>query len=415
MLSRHLLEYLPFIAPLYLWRFQLGPLPTTFLEMYIGFTVLVFLYEQGREGLHRGWSRLTRFHAPLLTWLAVTFIAVLASPSLWTGFGLWRAYVLEPAIIFFILHAVSSSLDKRIFMRNLFIVTLLVTLYALIQFLTGYGIPHPWNVAMGAGRRATGPFPYPNALALFVVPIGAYALTEIVSRIESRESNERSEAARGSAPDSTARYLAPAALIASFLAVLLAKSDGGLIALGAVTWLALFFQRRLRWWLVSVTLLGVFIAALIPAIRMPLVHELTFQGWSGKVRMYMWRDTKAMLKDHWLFGAGFGGYPTVFKSYQRTTGIEVFQYPHNILLNFWSETGILGVLAFAWIILTTVSSIRTHDSYARYFFLVAILIHGLVDVPYFKNDLALLFWVLVWLTCSQTDQAQLSSPNKTPI
>ena len=30
--------------------------------------------------------------------------------------------------------------------------------------------------------------------------------------------------------------------------------------------------------------------------------------------------------------------------------------------------------------------------------LVAVVVHGLVDVPYFKNDLCLLFWTLVALT-----------------
>jgi hypothetical protein len=30
--------------------------------------------------------------------------------------------------------------------------------------------------------------------------------------------------------------------------------------------------------------------------------------------------------------------------------------------------------------------------------IIAILVHGLVDVPYFKNDLAVLFWMLIALT-----------------
>jgi O-antigen ligase len=300
--------------------------------------------------------------------------------------------------VFFILSSLSASqlqpiLSRRL-SKNLFLVTVILTLWALIQFMTGEGIPHPWNISIAEGRRATGPFPYPNALALFVVPVGARALTKL----------------------SSFRSILPlVTVIAAFLACLLARSDGGLIALGVATWLALFFSPPLsipnarysipvRKVLVVVSALAILLGALIPKLHQPILRELTFQNWSGKVRMYMWRDTRAMLKDHWFLGAGFGGYPTIFKPYQRTTGIEVFQYPHNILLNFWSETGILGLIAFAWILIAWATCIRRSNRSrllpATYYLLplLVLLIHGLIDVPYFKNDLAILFWLLVWIT-----------------
>ena len=34
--------------------------------------------------------------------------------------------------------------------------------------------------------------------------------------------------------------------------------------------------------------------------------------------------------------------------------------------------------------------------------LVAVVIHGLIDVPYFKNDLSLEFWILLALTWAGT-------------
>jgi hypothetical protein len=46
---------------------------------------------------------------------------------------------------------------------------------------------------------------------------------------------------------------------------------------------------------------------------------------------------------------------------------------------------------------------RTKDESAKFLGLgilgafVVIVVHGLVDVPYFKNDLACLFWVLIAL------------------
>ncbi len=401
-----LLSVLPFVLPFYLVRFKFGPLPTTALELYLVILFAVFLFEGRIQGVAEGGKHLGRFRLPLIAWFVTTLIAACISPNILTGLGLWRAYVLEPIGVFFILSSLSSSQSRPILShrlsQNLFLITLILTLWALVQFITGHGIPHPWDIPIAEGRRATGPFPYPNALALFVVPIGALALTKL----------------------SSLRSILPfVTVIAAFLACLLARSDGGLIALSAATWLTFFFSPPfsipntrysipVRKILIAVTTLILLLIALIPKLHQPLLRELTFQNWSGKVRMYMWRDTRAMLKDHWFLGAGFGGYPTIFKPYQRTTGIEVFQYPHNILLNFWSETGLPGLLAFISILLVWVYSLLRSSS--RYWILslplLTILIHGLIDVPYFKNDLAIIFWLLIWITIQSSIPSAPSSP-----
>jgi O-antigen ligase len=100
-----------------------------------------------------------------------------------------------------------------------------------------------------------------------------------------------------------------------------------------------------------------------------------------------------MLADRPIQGAGLGAYPTVIKPYHKATWMEIFQYPHNILLNLWSETGLLGILAFTWMCFTwfRLSKLRLPLLLP----LIAILIHGLVDVPYFKNDLALAFFTFM--------------------
>jgi O-antigen ligase len=87
---------------------------------------------------------------------------------------------------------------------------------------------------------------------------------------------------------------------------------------------------------------------------------------------------------------------------------EVYMYPHNIILNFWSELGILGVLLFCWIIakflwqssrffLTEKGSAERFIALGLMTSMVALVVHGLVDVPYFKNDLSALFWISIAL------------------
>jgi O-antigen ligase len=80
--------------------------------------------------------------------------------------------------------------------------------------------------------------------------------------------------------------------------------------------------------------------------------------------------------------------------------MERLIYPHNILFNFWAETGLLGVVGFFGMFgYLGVSAYRLLHRNREWSILVlailtVTLVHGMVDVPYFKNDLAMLWWVL---------------------
>ena len=85
---------------------------------------------------------------------------------------------------------------------------------------------------------------------------------------------------------------------------------------------------------------------------------------------------------------------------------EIYMYPHNIFLNFWSELGIVGALLFCWIIAKFLWQsgklfLLEKDNNNRFIALglltsmIVLVVHGLVDVPYFKNDLSALFWISI--------------------
>jgi O-antigen ligase len=84
--------------------------------------------------------------------------------------------------------------------------------------------------------------------------------------------------------------------------------------------------------------------------------------------------------------------------------LEIFQYPHNLFLNIWVELGLLGVLSFLWLAfevwrLMAKTAGKAMPPYRLCIFaaLLQMTIHGLADVPYFKNDLALFTWSLLAL------------------
>jgi len=405
MIPRIILTLLPLILPLYTVRFHIGPLPTTLLEIFVIVFFIIWLSSllfpsslrrQGSSLDRLGWipafagmtiwagMTKSKWFWPALLWLLAGLVGVFVAQDKIGALGLWRAYFLEPVVIFaMLLDLVRTEDDRRILLRSVCASVIVVAIWAIFQYLTGIGIPKPWN-APPAGIRATGPFPYPNALALFVVPVAALCFHFLIRK---------------------SRLLHRGWLISGFIggliATILAKSDGGLIALGAAIFVSLVLDKKLRRFAIAATLIGGMIIAFVPTLRRTAENQLLFKEWSGKVRLVMWDETRNMLRDHPLFGVGLGGYPDGIKPYHKATWMEIFQYPHNILLNLWSETGLLGVVAFGWILVTWIRMSQANTSvrpYSALVILTAILVHGLVDVPYFKNDLAIAFWVLVILT-----------------
>ncbi len=366
---------LPLALPLYLVRFKIGPLPTTLLEVYLLVLFVTAMLGFGTGSWKKGLKEMGEWKWPVLLWSIATLAAVFWSPSIVTGFGLWRAYVLEPVLVFVLLFGLREIVDRKQIERSMRLVITIVGFWAIYQFISGQGIPSPWNVSIADGRRATGPFPYPNALALFVVPFGAYLFSRWI------------EAKR--------EWWLLASWAMAGLSAFLAKSDGGMLALAAATWFVFVVKKETRRLAIVLAVAGtVFVVAVAP-LRSAFIEQATFSGWSGRVRTWTWTETWNMLKDRPVLGAGFGGYPIVFKPYHEKTFIEIFQYPHTIVFNVWSEAGLVGLFAFGWIVVTWV---RRRVSWIAMAPLIAILIHGLVDVPYFKNDLAIAFWVLIFLT-----------------
>jgi O-antigen ligase len=149
---------------------------------------------------------------------------------------------------------------------------------------------------------------------------------------------------------------------------------------------------------------------LIPIVRQRVVLETqNVSGSTASFRIEIWTATLRMLRDRPLLGSGLSGFQTRIGPYWNAThpANERFIDPHNIALNFWTETGLLGLVSFAWIFVAgAVNSWRAWRwgpeawrplQLGFLLALLAILVHGLVDVPYFKNDLSLEFWALLAL------------------
>jgi len=400
------------LLPAYLLRTTVGlpgaglpELPTTLLEILFLELFTVWLFTDGlKKGAWQAWGR---WAYPLALILLGATAGALVSPDLRGAAGLWRAYFLEP-ILFFTVFADSIRTPKQrlAVIAGLGATLTVIGLTAIIQKITGFGIPNPvWQAA--ATRRVTGFFGFPNAIGLFAAPVSVLSAAWFAAWVRSKNFRLRVWSV----------FPAAAAALGA-AASLFAVSKGALLA--AVVGLAIFglLLRPLRAPTLGVIIAACLVVSLVGPVRNRAGSLVSGRDDSGSVRLIIWRETAAMLADHPVFGAGLSGYQKVIEPYHQAKYIEIFMYPHNIVMNFWSEIGLIGLAGFIWLLTVffreTIRLLRTRsDSWlppALIAAMAALLVHGLVDVPYFKNDLAMLFFILIGLAESLAAGADAAAP-----
>ncbi len=380
------------LLPVYLLRFTIGPLPSTALEVLLGLTVVVWLFAKP------DWRKLKQlYHAhKSLAWAGIIFVlaatgSVFIADSLSTAAGLWKAYFIEP-ILFFIV--IITGLEKKHMMLpviGLTLSALVVAAHGIAQFYWfPDSIPNEYWRAIET-RRAVSVFEFPNAVGLFLAPIIALSVGNAVAHWKHRVENLKLH---------LPLFIFHAVTIAlSLWAIVLAESTGalaGLLGTGIVFGLIIKKTRILT------TALIILAGVTIPftPLAEPIQEEVLLQNYSGTIRLQMWNETLEQLETTPLFGNGLGDYQVAVAPFHKFDWAEIYLYPHNVILNFWTETGLIGMLAFvallAWGFARAWKAQNIIPSACAAALLV-MAIHGLVDVPYLKNDLAIMFWFILAL------------------
>jgi len=329
------------------------------------------------------------FTLPALLFIVAGAIAVVAAPNRTAGLGLYRAYILEPIAFGLVLgNVLRTPRRAALVAAGLGAGAAVAGLANSAVVLSGL-INHTYDVAL------TPPvviYSTANAVALYVVPIVALAISLALYGIRQEE-----------------RWAGAAFVVIGTVVVALSFSRGGYLALAAVVLGAVLFHRR-RLLMLGLAVLGLAGLFLVPPIRHRILIETqNVYGNTIQSRLDLWTAAVKLIEHRPLFGAGLSGFQQMSAPYySHFHTLANFIDPHNIVLNFWVETGLLGLIAFTWIMLVgfRVSWRGWREGPAGWrpyhlgvlLGLVAVVVHGLVDVPYFKNDLSLLFWTLIGIT-----------------
>lgn len=366
-----------FLLPTYLIRLSIAGFPTTLLEIIVLGFLLGFIASLPD---YKKLYRLGQINWAIGLFILASAIAVLVSPEKMRALGQFKAFFLEPVLLFYAAVLILSEKDGlKLSLQSLFISSGLVSLFGIFQHFTYLGLPiRFWGTGVEP-QRITSVFEYPNALALFLGPIiGLFFVLELKKYLLFKNP-----------------WVLRAGLAIMALALGMTLSRGAWLAV--LITLSLLVAKNLRI-KTTATLAAVLIAVflLVPSLR-----ERVGTGLSDASSQAHWDLVKAgaaKIMESPLIGNGLFGFRTTLE--QGNFQGEIINYPHNIFLNFWVETGLLGLLAFCWVIHLALHQKFKHASpigLAAGAFLLIVILHGMVDVPYFKNDLAILFWFVLSL------------------
>ncbi len=365
--------------PTYLIRFNLLNVPTTLLEIMVGAFLLAVFFSHWNIEAFKKIKKLGTVNWAILAFLIAAIISTFVSPDFSRALGQLKAFFIEPILIFYACVVILDNKNHQLPLRALFWSAFAISLFGLVQYWTNLILPlRFWGYGNEDVKRITSVFEYPNALALFLAPIFIFFHSLVAS-----------------GKKVAGKYWTFIGLGVMSVAIVLTYSRGAWIAVFVAA--VAILVRHSRFSLKKLSIITVVALILVSPIIYSRFKGTVHDRSSGE-RVELYKVALQEISSEPVFGNGLYGFRSTLQA-SKYSG-EVLNYPHNIFLNFWLETGLLGVLSFALIIFLALSKYKSKPDavkLAAALFLFTFVIHGMVDVPYFKNDLSLLFWFMTSL------------------
>ena len=394
------------LLPSYRVQFDILGFPMNLLSIIIWIIVFVFFIKNIKNisNLFRNFKQnittnsfFKNFRWPISVILIMSYLAIFYSSSQIKALGIFKSYFLECLFLFIVLaFTIKTKQQFKNIIYSLGILSILIFILGLYQKLTG-DFAFNTTDAIEKGRITTF-FGYPNANGLILVPV---FFLNLLNLFEDKKLH--------------LKIFNVLVFVLIFLTIFWSKSESAIIAIisGLIIFASLKFFNSKKYFIfvVSSVMLISFVFPFL--VRAPskidepntkiysIKEKLLLQDLSGQIRRQMYKETIDFIKDNPIRGAGLVGYQEKIVNYHKFNYIEIFLYPHNIFLNFWIALGIFGLIGFFWLIIEFMRvCIKSYfnNSKEQIFILLtmlAVVIQGTVEVPYFKNDLSIVWWFIV--------------------
>ncbi len=149
---------------------------------------------------------------------------------------------------------------------------------------------------------------------------------------------------------------------------------------------------------------------------------------STAYRVSIWRASIKMLKDFWLSGIGIGSdaYKSVYPVY-ALTGADFALHSHNLYLQFWVETGVIGIVSLLSLGLGFIKNVFSEEvvknikkcdisklTVAAGAGFIGFLVQGLTDYVWYNYKILMIFWIIIAIGISGSNLLKNKDGGDTP-
>lgn len=368
-------------VPAYLIRFTVFGLPTTLLELGVyGLVLGLVVHCAARRTLRATLAGVVRTIKPYWIGTAAMLLSVglatVFAADTRTALGALKAWYVD-AMLFAVAALMLRGQARGHLIGGLAVGSTALSLWGLWEYF--------FRHASLEDGRLNSVFGTPNYHALLVVPVMVLLLGSVM-----RERDRR--------------WWFSVAFGINLIALFFTFSYGGYLGLTAGIFALVVADRRLRRWAV----MGAVILAILALtqIRTDKFRRLSdFTGRSSThSRVQIWRASWYIIERHPIVGVGPNNFEPAYREAIPHIAFPPLEWlvalPHNLVLAILAQTGVLGLAAFVWLLIQffRVSRRAGPAGVISSAAMIALLVHGLVDTPYFKNDLAPVFWLLMILS-----------------
>lgn len=410
------------LVPTYTVKLNVFGLPTNLLMFWVVLVWLVFfIWLVAKKQLSQFLTTVKNWDKPILIFIGLFLLSGLVGLFIngtdRAKLGQFIVLFLQPISLFFIGKFIfnQNSNSKNCLLYTVYCLLALSGLLAILQYFTLLGLPPAWWGNAVEPKRAIGFFSHPNFFALWSAPLLALLIPDLGKRMQ----NWKLEIACLPARQGNWKFFT--AWLLGAIGLLLSFSRAGWLGLAAaiLVYLVVAADNKIRKFTFTGIIIALVITMAVPNLRWRFI--LPFYGEKSAVsRLSLWQTGWKGIKESPVLGLGLTGFSNNWHRLNTDPGLtDTHNFPHNIFLDLWVETGLLGLVSFIGIVSIFIyrGLRRSPPPLARggdggeverlqfnqtlklslTLFLIALLTQGLIDNPYFKNDLAMVFWIILSL------------------
>lgn len=378
------------LAPTYAIRFSLLGLPTNFLMLWVfAAWVVFFVWLIIKKQFADFFASIKNINKWVLIFTALFFVSgiigLFAKGVDREKTGQFIVLFLQPISLFYIGRFLFEKYPsaKNVLRVTCYVLLALAGLYAVLQYFTLIGLPQAWWGNSVEPKRALSFFEHPNFYALWAAPLLAFLVPDVFESLKSKIINQKS-----------------VLWAVGAIGLLLSLSRAGWLGLAAAIAVYLIFaaDKKIRRLALAAAAVLIIVVAAVPNLRWRVLLPLYGEK-SAVSRFSLWDTGLKAIKESPITGIGLTGFSRQWTTLNTDPNLDTHNYPHNIFLDFWVETGLLGLISFIGIAFIFIyNGLKNRQNLIKLsvaLFVIAIIFSGLVDNPYFKNDLAMVFWIIL--------------------